>query len=341
MITKSKIASIIWTILVLSINGLGQDNANSISKNELDNLLVLEAKLEKKQYTSDESLELVFTLKNETAYTIELFDAIPERSFEIKLTNEKGENIPLSKEGRKRKYPDIIMGREAVCIESGKQLQWKVDLKTLFDISKAGIYTVTVERSYFIQDSTQEQVQRNLVSSQPIQFEIMGNELQEYKTNKSQNKKSSDQSKTVQEIQLDIKLEMEIVNLTEKVELVLKVKNHSKQHIALFYELSDIFSGYEIEIKDSKNKIVPPIKKKLEGNSFGSRTKLVWLSEDEMCFKIVLSEFYLSLSAGEYSVIVKVNFIKYKDADEIESDLIRITTKPIILKVMESIKKAI
>jgi hypothetical protein len=44
MITKSKIASIIWTILVLSINGLGQDNANSISKNELDNLLVLEAK---------------------------------------------------------------------------------------------------------------------------------------------------------------------------------------------------------------------------------------------------------------------------------------------------------
>ncbi len=305
MAIRMKKANIVWVILILSIIGLGQSNSKSLDKknislNESDELLVLEAKLDKKQYTFDESLVLVFKLKNESNYTVVLFDTIPERSFEISLTNEKGENIPLSKEGNKKKYPDIIMARESLYLEPGKQLEWKVDLKTLFDINKAGIYTVTVERLYFIQDSTKEQVQRSrsLISSKPIQFEIVGIGFliqTDKKTNDDfQLDKNNSDDYLLSISNSDLKFKQ-----GDKIQIEITLKNKTKEEIYFFRggEIEDIF----LEIKDKKGELVSQLRNGIPKT--GSRYLVELKPDEEYKFVLNLSDLY-DLKKGKYTLAV-------------------------------------
>ena len=113
--------------MLCSIFGFSQKeiefpNTEKGSRN-LEKLPTLTAKLSENQYDANEVLLLEFTIKNETGYTIVLFDTIPERSFDILVMDDEGNEIPLSEKGKKRKCPDIIMGRESLYLAPGRTFQ--------------------------------------------------------------------------------------------------------------------------------------------------------------------------------------------------------------------------
>lgn len=134
------------------------------------------------------------------------------------------------------------------------------------------------------------------------------------------------------ELQIEAEIENQDVNVAEKIVLNLKIKNNSKQYFVMFYELSDAFGGCEIEIRDTNNKVVQTAKTETAKRSFGSRTELVLFPEDEINFKVILSEYY-QLSIGKYSVIVSANFNKSENLEEAKINRIRISTEPIILTI--------
>ncbi|GEM_PF-5086368 len=116
---------------------------------------ILELGLKVKKFQIGEPVELTLTIKNETNFTIVLFDVVPERSFEITVKDAKGSSLPLTEIGQRKVYPNIIMGRESVHVESGKELilRRKVRLNELFDLKRAGNYTLKVKRTYYFQNA--------------------------------------------------------------------------------------------------------------------------------------------------------------------------------------------
>lgn len=174
---KIRIANLIVIILLCSIVAFSQkeiefSDTKKVSRS-LEEFPTLSAKLSKNQFSATEALELEFTIKNETDYTIVLFDTIPERSFEISVMDDEGNEIPLSETGKKKKCPDIIMGRETVYLVPGKELKWQVNLRNLFEISETGNCFVKVSRRYFIQESNDDIKKNAVISSEAINFKIV------------------------------------------------------------------------------------------------------------------------------------------------------------------------
>jgi hypothetical protein len=135
-------------ILIFAFNNL------SIAQNSgFDKVLVLEATLEKSKFYPATPVELSLTIKNETDFTINIFDTEPLRGFDILIKDANGVILPLTKEGKKKKYPNIIMGRSGAYIEANKELKLrKIILNDLFSLNKIGEYTVEVKQSYYFQD---------------------------------------------------------------------------------------------------------------------------------------------------------------------------------------------
>ncbi|HMS41805.1 MAG TPA: hypothetical protein PKE69_16355 [Pyrinomonadaceae bacterium] len=75
------------------------------SQKTIEEFPLLMASLGKSEFSGGESIDLVFTIKNETNYTLVLFDTIAERSFEISVTNDEGKELPLSEIGKEEKIP--------------------------------------------------------------------------------------------------------------------------------------------------------------------------------------------------------------------------------------------
>ncbi len=152
---------------------LRESTSSRFSQKQIEAFPLLMASLGKSEFSGGESIDLVFTIKNETNYAIILFDTVPERSFEISVMDDEGKELPLSEIGRKRKDPDIVMAREMVYLVPGKELTWQLDLRRLFEINKAGNYSVKVERKYFLKEDIENNPKSNVISSKPIKFRVV------------------------------------------------------------------------------------------------------------------------------------------------------------------------
>lgn len=116
---------------------------------------ILELDLKGDKFQLGKPIELTLTIRNETDSTIFLFDTVPERSFDITIKNVNGTNLEPTKEGRKKMYPNIVMGRAGAYIEAGKALKLrKIRLDELFDLKRAGNYALEVKRTYYFQDNS-------------------------------------------------------------------------------------------------------------------------------------------------------------------------------------------
>jgi hypothetical protein len=137
----------------------------------------LEAKLNKMNFNIGELIELFLTIKNTADYTINLFDVIPARSFDITIRGRNGLLLPLSKEGRMHRFPQIIMHRESIDIYPEKELKLdKLNLLRLYDLNQEGDYTVEVKRVYYLKNRFKWSVDTQCsVSSEPIKFNIYKN----------------------------------------------------------------------------------------------------------------------------------------------------------------------
>ncbi|MGH9945671.1 MAG: hypothetical protein ACRD6X_00550, partial [Pyrinomonadaceae bacterium] len=115
--------------------------------------VILEAKLNGDKFQSGMPVELTLKVRNKANLTVVLFDAEPTRGFDITIRDANGLNLPLTEEGKKRKYPINIVRRETVFLEPGKELILNnIRLDRLFDLTNAHGYTLTVGRNYYLQD---------------------------------------------------------------------------------------------------------------------------------------------------------------------------------------------
>lgn len=148
---------LLLTISFIASSKVISQSTISMSENSnskiLDKEPILEAKLVESEIQSGNPIELTLTIKNETDFTIVLFDVAPERSFDITVKDSEELSLPLTNEGVKRKYPNNIVRRETVYLEPGKELSLsKIRLDELFDLKRADSYTLTVTRTYYFQD---------------------------------------------------------------------------------------------------------------------------------------------------------------------------------------------
>lgn len=127
---------------------------------------ILKLDLNGSRFQLGKPIELTMTIKNESDSTIFLFDVSPERSFDIMVKDASGSSLPLTAEGRSRVYPNIIMGRETISIDSGKELKLrkKVRLDELFNLKRASNYTLEVKRTYYFQNAGGKNEEKVLTS---------------------------------------------------------------------------------------------------------------------------------------------------------------------------------
>ena len=121
-----KLSNLLYSILFIYLltgnitNQVVQDKKIATDVH-LDNSLVLDVNLAKDEVALGATVPLVLTLKNKANYPVELFDPTLDRGFDIEVKNSKGINISLTKEGKKKKYPDIILRRETIRFEPNKE----------------------------------------------------------------------------------------------------------------------------------------------------------------------------------------------------------------------------
>lgn len=170
-------ALLIMTIsLFMSFETLSQDKSieSTNSKAEvLSKSPILEAELNSIEFQVGNSIELTLTVKNKSKFTVVLFDAVPERSFEITVKDENGMELEPTKEGRKKMFPDTIMARESIFLKSGKELKLrkKVRLDELFDFERTGTYTLEVKRSYYFEENA-DLKNEDMVLISIVKFEV-------------------------------------------------------------------------------------------------------------------------------------------------------------------------
>lgn len=82
-------------------------NSNKIDEQSNKSLLI-KATLNSAKVNIGELIQLTLTIKNNSNYTIELFDPTPDRGFDIEVKNSKGINISLTKVGMRKKIQILL-----------------------------------------------------------------------------------------------------------------------------------------------------------------------------------------------------------------------------------------
>lgn len=184
-IDKARFVCVIFFLSLIAVNAINSPAQNKRINPERANgksaeILLIESTLADAESSIGKRFQLILTIKNNSDYPIELFDPTPERGFDIEVKNSKGVNISLTKEGVKRKYPDIIMGRETIRLEPGKELTWKIDLNKLFDISQPDDYSVAVKVKHYYPVSAQDNSQNSgsPISSNTVKLKLTEREKQ-------------------------------------------------------------------------------------------------------------------------------------------------------------------
>ena len=156
VIIKNKHLNLILVFIVITVGAFqtfGQRKNSKKSNGASDHKVILEGKLSADNLHIGDPIELVLTIKNKTDSTIELFDLSPERSFAMDLKFAGNLSLSLTPEGEKKKHPSVILHRETVDLEPGKEitLYQKVRLDEMFDLSQIGKYTLNIKRSYYLE----------------------------------------------------------------------------------------------------------------------------------------------------------------------------------------------
>jgi hypothetical protein len=178
---ENKIASIsLMLVIMISffINVIAQNNtvkSNNSKAKISDSKVALNAKISGTGSQFEDAVELTLTIKNETNSIIVLFDDDVMRGFNISIKDPNLLNVPLTVEGRRKKYPVKIIRRAGVFIEPNKEVVLSsINLDNFFDLKYKGKYTLTIECSYSLEDVSNKSsiFKKSGVLTREITFEI-------------------------------------------------------------------------------------------------------------------------------------------------------------------------
>ncbi|BDI30953.1 hypothetical protein CCAX7_30040 [Capsulimonas corticalis] len=108
----------------------------------------LMANLERPACPAGQPVTLALALHNNGAVPLIVgYSAFEESSFQITVTDNAGRSVPRTAFGdRVLTSPMAVSANWAISLDSGKSLLYRFNLARLFDLSRAGIYQVSVQR---------------------------------------------------------------------------------------------------------------------------------------------------------------------------------------------------
>lgn len=133
-------------------------------------LALLDAELGKADFRPGEPILLELTLRNVSAGAISIWDTYADTDFEVWIRDPGGARVPFSEYGRDKKIrSENGVRRETLTVGPGGKRRFVIDVGKMFDIRRAGGYSLVAGRMFFIEGSdTQYEV-----SSPAVRFRIL------------------------------------------------------------------------------------------------------------------------------------------------------------------------
>lgn len=150
------IASIVVLLIGVDMNMFGEeldeakvvpDKGGMVSEG-----FQLSAQLEKEWVGPCEPVILIVTLKNVSEKVLSLADSRPERDYEIVVKDEQGEETPLTTYGKNLMDSAGVFRRVLLKMNAGQELQNRLLINRIYDMSISGTYSIIVKRNVFRQD---------------------------------------------------------------------------------------------------------------------------------------------------------------------------------------------
>jgi DNA-binding beta-propeller fold protein YncE len=111
--------------------------------------VTLDASMEQPAYREGQPVMLALTLHNNIAKNLFTASAFEASAFQITVTDEAGRSVPRTAVGERILTPPTAVDANMVSpFSPGQTLSYRFNLARLFDLSRAGVYTVTVSRRF-------------------------------------------------------------------------------------------------------------------------------------------------------------------------------------------------
>lgn len=103
---------------------------------------------DKTMFKLGDHIPLGLTVTNNSSMEIYVVESYAERDYKIEVKNEIGQDIPLTKIGKRLTDPATPVWRiKKVKIDPGKSIQSNIDIAALYDMSVAGVYSISISRT--------------------------------------------------------------------------------------------------------------------------------------------------------------------------------------------------
>lgn len=111
--------------------------------------VTLDASMEQPTHREGQPVMLALTLHNNTAKNLFTASAFEESAFQIAVIDEAGRPVPHTAVGERVLTPPTVVRSNSIRdFSPGQTLSYRFNLARLFDLSRAGVYTVIVSRRF-------------------------------------------------------------------------------------------------------------------------------------------------------------------------------------------------
>ncbi len=111
--------------------------------------VTLDASMEQPAYREGQPVMLALTLHNNAAKNFYTASAFEASAFQIAVMDEAGQAVPRTAVGERVLTPPMAVSANSIGpFSPGQTLSYRFNLARLFDLSRAGVYTVTVSRRF-------------------------------------------------------------------------------------------------------------------------------------------------------------------------------------------------
>lgn len=135
-------------LLIVSLSGACY-NVKAMMVGKMADAVTLFAQPSKSKFPFGEAVHLDITVANKGPKIVKLWETNPARDFEFEVKDSKRLIIPLNSYGKKMREATEITRNILVTLKPGEEYRRRIEISKLFDLPKAGDYSVKVKRVVF------------------------------------------------------------------------------------------------------------------------------------------------------------------------------------------------
>lgn len=163
LLTTSVIILTLVTLVFAKTRGLPVRTENECGS--VVETLVLCIETKNRKYVVRDKIPVIIRLKNQTDSDLKLITSSKEYNLEVK--NGNNELVSLSEKERSNPFKAFVLARDTVTVKRGGSLEKQMIVTDKYDLSRAGIYKIRVNRRIPTRDGFTE------IFSNVIEIEVV------------------------------------------------------------------------------------------------------------------------------------------------------------------------